>query len=320
MYSGFGGCRVEKIESGCSRCVFRITKEISLPKEMIIDQITQRRSSEYENCTVVFEVGLSENARYADVEMTFDNRVKDHRLRLVMPTYTDSDTYFAGQAFYCCTRKAGIDYATEQWREPEQYEKAMNGIVGRRDAAGNGLAFVSAEGLHECGSTVDKNSTLYVTLLRSFKKTVATNGEKRGQLLGEHKYKFVLAPIDDTVSYADLLKIQDKLAVGTISMYREVEKEEKLAAPEGVFRIDGENICLSILKCAEREDGAYAVRVFNASDKASNAIIQFGKTVQWAKNVNLNEEDTEENNAKINGNTVSVPVKAWQIVTVMAGV
>ena len=320
VYSGFGGCRVEKIESGCSRCVFRITKEISLPKEMIIDQTTQRRSSEYENCIVVFEVGLSENARYADVEMTFDNRVKDHRLRLVMPTYTDSNTYFAGQAFYCCTRKAGIDFATEQWREPEQYEKAMNGIVGRRDAAGNGLAFVSAEGLHECGSTADKNSTLYVTLLRSFKKTVATNGEKRGQLMGEHKYKFVLAPIDNTVSYADLLKIQDKLAVGTISMYREVEKEEKLAAPEGVFRIDGENICLSILKCAEREDGAYAVRVFNASDKASNAIIQFGKTVQWAKNVNLNEEDTEENNAKINGNTVSVPVKAWQIVTVMAGV
>ena len=102
-------------------------------------------------------------------------------------------------------------------------------------------------------------------------------------------------------------------------MYREVEKEEKLAAPESAFRLDGENIRLSILKCAERENDAYVVRVFNASDKASNAVIKFGKTVQWAKNVNLNEEDTEENNAKINGNTVSVPVKAWQIVTVMAG-
>lgn len=317
VYSAFGGCRVEKTESGCSRCVFRITKEISLPRKMIIDNITQRRSSDYEKCEAVFEIGLSENARYAEVNMTFDNKVRDHRLRLAMPTYTDGDMYFAGQAFYCCTRKAGIDYSTQDWIEPEQYEKAMNGIVGRRNGDGSGLAFVSAEGLHECGSTADKNSTLYITLLRGFEKAVHTDGQERGQLNGKLQYRFILAPLDDTVSYSDLLNLQDILATELISTYREVEKNEKLAVPESSFRLDGENIHLSVIKCAEREEGAYTVRVFNASDKVSDAVMKFNRPVQWVKNVNLNEEEIGENTAKVSGSSVSVPVNAWQIVTVM---
>lgn len=316
VYSGFGGCRVEKTESGCSKCVFRITKEIAVPKELIINNASQTRSEEYTVCTAVFEISLTENARYAEVKLTFDNKAKDHRLRLNIPTYTDSDKYFAGQAFYCCERNAGIDYETQDWREYEQYEKAMNGIAGRRNPDGSGLAFVSAEGLHECGSTDDEEATLYVTLLRGFRRTVMTNGEIGGQLLGELVYNFALVPIDSSVSYADLLALQDKLAVRTVSVYREVEKSEKTNSPISRFKLGGNNICLSVLKCAEREEDAYAVRVFNASGDESEAVMEFGGAVESAQCVNLNEEPIENNAAETKDNKVTVPVGAWQIVTV----
>lgn len=316
VYSGAGNCHIEKIESGCAKCTFRIVKEMCLPTEMIQNNVLKARSDSYTTCTATFDVSLSENARCVEVALTFDNRAKDHRLRLVVPTYTDGDTYFAGQAFYCCERNAGIDYTTQNWREYEQYEKAMNGIVGRRSADGIGLAFVSAEGLHECGSTDDKNASLYVTLLRAFRRTVATNGETRGQLLGEHTYKFALVPLDETVSYADLLTVQDKLAVNVTSGYREIEKDDKTAAPQTDFKLCGESIRLSILKCAEREKGAYVARIFNASDKVSEAVMEFGKSVEWAKSVNLNEEESDKP-LEVKGNKITSSLGAWQIATIM---
>lgn len=317
IYSGFGGCYVEKIESGCSRCVFRITKEIPLPKQMIKDTTSQKRSGEYEICTAVFEVGLSENARYADISMRFENNVNDHRLRLAVPTYTDGDTYFAGQAFYCCKRKTGIDYTTQNWREHDQYEKAMNGIVGKRDTKGNGLAFVSAEGMHECGSTDDENATLYVTLLRGFNKTVMTNGETRGQLNGQLCYKFLLAPLDKDVCYADLVHLQDTIGTGIISTYAEIDKEEKILEPYSNLRVSGDNICLTIFKCAEYNKNAFVARVFNASDNDSEAVIEFNKEINDANEVNLNEEYMGTDIIKISGNKLYFDVRPWKIVTVM---
>ncbi len=315
-YSSAGNCYVEKIESGPSRCVFRITKELKLPKEMIINSVSQTRSDDYEICTAVFEVGLSEGNRFADIKLTFCNNVKDHRLRLAMPTYTDSERYFAGQAFYCCDRKADIDYDTQDWLEPEQYEKSMNGIMGRRDTEGNGLAFVSAKGLHEVGSTNDENSTMYVTLLRSFWKTVMTNGETNCQLQGEHTYEFVLAPIDKSVEYSDLVKLQDRLAVKLLDAYAEVEKDAETSAPESNFKVDGKNICASILKCAERKENAYVVRVFNTSGNESEATVQFAKEIKSAAFVNLNEEEKDGKVGIVDGKA-KFSVAPYKIATIM---
>lgn len=316
IYSWTGDCYIEKIKSGCSKCTFRITKNMRIPQEMIINNIGQTRSEQYEICTAVFDISLAEGERFAQIELTFNNKAKDHRLRLLMPTYTEGDTYFAGQAFYMCQRNIGIDYETQNWREYEQYEKAMNGVVGRRNSDESGLAFVSAEGLHEVGSTADENATLYITLLRSFKKTVATNGQIRGQLQGEHKYRFALVPLDNTVSYADLLVVQDKLGTSVLNSYREVEKDAETEKPKSNFRILGKNIHLSILKCAEREDGAYVARIFNVSGEEAEAVMEFERPLKWAKNVNLNEEDIQEL-PKIEENKIFETLGAWKIATVM---
>lgn len=317
VYSGFEPCGVEKIESGCSRCVFRITKTLRLPKRLEATAVTQVRSGDYDTCTVTFDVGLSENERYADIKMVIDNRnIKDHRLRLIMPTYTDSDSYFAGQAFYCCNRRAGIDFETQTWREYDQYEKAMNGIVGRRSADGSGLAFISAYGLHECAALTDEEASVYITLLRGFRRTVQTNGEVKGQLNTTLSYHYILAPIDDSVQYADLVRIQDKLAAPVLSGYSEIKPSESIFKPESGFKLAGDGICLSILKCAEDED-SFVARVYNASDAPSAAVMEFPFAPSEAFSVNLNEEAETHNKAELAANTVRMELKPWQIGTVM---
>jgi len=315
VYSASGKCRIEKVESGCVRCVFRITKEMEVPDSLIMNEYSQYRSDRYIACKAVFEVGLSEQARFADVKMTYENNAENHRVRLVMPTATEGKTYFADQAFYCCTRRTGIDYSTQDWREYDQYEKSMNGIVGKRDDKGCGLAFVSCEGLHECASTDDENATLYITLLRGFQKTVMTNGETRGQVLGTHTYRFLLAPLDEAVSFTELVKLKDSMSAPLMPRYAELGKEEAILAPQAGLRVSGENICLSMFKCAERED-AYIVRVYNASDEPSAADVDFGKKVVSAELTNLNEERTGET-VPIKEKSVSFAVSPWQIRTVI---
>ena len=317
VYSRSGRCRIEKIEEGCSRCVFRITKEIEVPDSMFSGIHAQHRSDSYTVCTAVFEVGLSDGARFADVSLTYKNTAKDHRVRLAVPTKTEVDSYFSSQAFYSPVRRVGIDYSTEDWREYDQYEKSMSGIVGKRDSDGYGLALVSPAGLHECAALDDEDATIYVTLLRGFRKTVLTNGEVRGQLLGEHSYRFALVPLDSTVDYAELTKLQSRLAVPLMTRYVEIEKTLPIADPVSGLRVGGEGICLSVFKCAEREDNAYILRLFNASNAPSEAVCEFPKPVASAVFVNLNEEPSEDKPMRIDGGKLCFDVSPWRIETIL---
>ena len=305
--------RIEKLEQSPTRSVFRITKLVDIPECVVNSPVNtgKCRSGKYVTIPFVFTVGLSDKSRCVDVKLSFTNTAKDHRLRLVLPTSVEGDTYFAGQAFCCNERKKGIDYSTETWREHEMYEKQMNGIVGKRDKDGNGIAFISAAGLHECA--VYENDSIAVTLLRAFQRTVKTMGEIEGQLLCDLSYSFVLAPLDKDVKYSELVKMQDKLAVGIISSSSTVEAEYK-PDNRSFMRIEGDAIALSIVKQPEEtEDNAVIVRIYNASDRTADGKICFERKIKEAFVTNLNEE--VKGSAKTSENHIPVSLAPWKIMT-----
>ena len=305
--------RIEKLEESPSRVVFRVTKLVDIPKEMVNTPTNngKRRSSEYVTIPFEFVIGLSRESRHVDVKLSFTNTAKDHRVRLVIPTGVYGEKYFAGQAFCMNERTKGVDVTTGSWREEEMYEKQMNGIVGKRDEDGNGIAFVSSEGLHECA--VYENNDIMVTLLRSFGRTVNTMGEEAGQLLCDLSYSFILAPVDKDVTYAELLKKQDVLAVGQITSCSSVANEY-VPCNKSYMRIEGEGIALSIVKQPE-EDGenAVIVRVYNASEKNIDGRIVFDRNVKCACETNLNEEILCD--AKTENKAVEVSLTPWKIAT-----
>ena len=304
-------CNIEKIENGPSRCVFRVTRNMEIPKQLTKDGVSQYRSDEKTTVRIISEIGLSKENRFADIKMTIDNTAKDHRMKLLLPTGINSEKYFSGQAFCCVERNAGIDASTCDWHESDQYEKATNGIFGRRNEKGEGLAFVSAEGLHECSVYDDNDGTMAVTLLRAFHKTPQTMGEEKCQLQKELCYSFAIAPIDSLVQYCDLLKIQDSLAIGPMSMF---EKGNGANAPESKLSVSGKDIVTSIIKAPENgEKNTIVVRVFNASGRKSEGKIELCKDIKRAEETNLNEETIAS--IKANGNSVSFDIDAWKIKT-----
>ena len=313
--SACGSAMIEKIEDGAARVVFRITRTINIPECLITDNLGKRRSSKRVDLTVAMDIGVSENQSYADCTIRMINTAADHRLKLMLPTGITTDKYFASQAFYFPERRVGIDYATQDWREHEQYEKATGGIVGKRDADGNGLALVSAYGIHECSSYEGEEGMLAVTLIRSFTNTTRTDGGERCKLLGVPlEYKLAIAPISDATSYLDLLKISDAISVEPLYTCEFEGQAKEPESETGMIELTGENIAVSVIKCAESgEEGAVIVRVFNASDKVSQGTIKTKYPLTRVELTDMKEDkiaDLDAEKCKFN-----FTLDAWKIAT-----
>lgn len=310
-----GSAVIEKIEDGAARVVFRVTRTMSLPECLITDDHGKRRSGKRVELKVEMDVGVAENQPYVDVNVRTVNTAADHRLKLMLPTGIKTDKYFASQAFYFAERKVGIDYSTQDWREPEQYEKATGGIVGKRDEDGTGVALVSAYGIHECSSYEGEEGMLSVTLLRSFTNTTRTDGGERCKLLGVPlEYKLAIAPMRADTSYADLLRISDSISVSPLYTLEFSERAKQPTSDRGIVCVEGKNIATSVIKCAESgEDGAVVVRVFNASEQTSSGEITTKYPLTRVEFVNLNEEKMSD--LPCDENKVSFTLEPWKIAT-----
>lgn len=297
---------VEKLSEGSAKVTFRIIKNMLLPKEY--NEYTHMRSEERLSLSIVSEVTLKSGAKNVEIVTEIDNNIKDHRLRLKFPTGIKSDVYFSGQAFYCNERQTQIPTENKKYYEAELFEKNMNGIVGIRNSEKNGLAFVSAEGLHECA--VHENGDIYVSLLRSFHNVFLHPDSVNCQLQQKLTYSYSMVLLEEETEYCDLLKVQNTLAnMDTVSSQKlssGVSMKEK-----SYFSINNKHIILSAFKIAEDGNGII-VRLFNSDGKNQSCNIKIcdGLTGRFT---NLNEEILSEA-PLYNGDEINF--KAWEIKTI----
>jgi mannosylglycerate hydrolase len=307
-------CVIERIENGPVRTVFQITQKLSVPKEMEFDESGIRRSKEYTTVAIKTKIGLSKGAKQLDVETTISNQAKDHRIRLVVPTSISSPDYFVNQPFAFVERKAGIRTETQSWRECDVPEKQMGGIVGKKDSNGRGIAFVSPFGLHECAALDDDQGTLHITLFRSFRKTVMTNGEEGGQINGDLTFKYALTVIDDETRYADLVRLQDQMQAEIHCIDQRCDKDYQLPESNSYFALDSANVCLSVLKRSEQDNKEMIVRLYNLSDSSSNATLTCYKYIESAEEVNLEEKHIQS--LDHDKRSITLEFAPWKIKTV----
>lgn len=306
-------CKVERIENGPARCVFRITQELELPERLESYASGLVRSDRTARMKIVSEVGLSASASHVDVKTTVYNNIRDHRIRLKLPTGTASDGYFVNQPFAFVERKAGIDFSTQDWKECEVPEKQMGGIVGRRNADGTGLAFVSAYGLHECAALADEEASILITLFRSFSRTKMTNGEEGGQIQGALQFSYCLRPLQPDTRYADLVRQQEALqtaihtaSFGIASEYHPVNTN--------YFELTGTDICVSAVKRPE-EGGQdeIVIRCCNMSDRDALGEIRLFRELEKVQLADFEERPTAV--VPHVGNRFTVTLGPWKIQT-----
>lgn len=299
---------IKKLFADSTHISFEINTVFDLPIDF--DEIHFVRNENTAPVLIRTTVTLWNHSDNIEISTEIDNCVKDHRLRLKLPTGIYADKYFEGQAFYNIERRTGVSEGSESYFEPETLEKNMNGIVGVRNSDGTGLAFVASKGLHEAG--VDKNGDMYITLLRSFKKVRKQPEAIKSQIQQKLEYRYSIVPLLSGTTYNDLLDIQNDLSECYDTMFKRVPETVLPENPKSFLQMDSKHIAMSIFKISEDEDG-YILRLFNTENSNQKADITFGFDVKTVFEVLLDESIVRE--VKTVHNKSSIEVAPYEIKT-----
>lgn len=292
LYSTGSPCIIEKLYDGPAEVAFRITTELKLPAKMQYDGDSIDRCEKVITVPIRTTLRLGADNAFVDVETEIDNTAMDHRLKVCLPTDVEGDIYHAGQSFTMLTRPVGGDVSTGSWKEPQYGDRNFNGIAAKRDEKGEGIAFLSAYGLHEVMAMADERHTLAVTLYRSFAKTVGTNDydQTDGELLGKLEFAYRLMPLTSDNTEADMVRCRDALQAG-IRCYTVFAPDTYRSIDSRPFvELKGDHLAMSILKVPEDlEADTVILRLVNYSDTAVEGSITTSLPLLHAYRTNMLE-------------------------------
>ncbi len=182
---------------------------------------------------------------------------------------------------------------------------------------GRGLAVVSI-GLLESAVRDQPERTLALTLMRSTRTTVLTNGEPNGQLLGDWTFRYWLAPLAGAPDRVRLSRLGQQVAAGvrSVQLRREdlplLRQAASLPASGSMVEVDGSAVVTS----ARWVDGAFEVRMFNPADAAGAAQLRFGAGLRFARMQQVDSESSPLGpEHSIVGGEAAIPLAAKQIKT-----
>jgi len=296
---------------------------LSVPKELRPDRLT--RSEEMIELPVKVRYILSAVSPRLDVELTVDNRAKDHRLRALFPTSIQTDKSVADGQFDVLERPI-IPPLGEGWREkpsPAMPQWSFSAVEGN----GVGLS-VLVRGLHEYEAIPSAEGvTLAVTLLRSVGWLSRDDAISRpyhagpkiptpdAQCLGVHTFRYAILPYSGT--WRDALIFREAhlfTAPPKAFPVRRRRKQKALPSELSFLSVEPQTVVITAIKKAEREE-ALVVRLLSLSDKEERARVEFFAPVEEAWVANLNEERKER--ARKRGKVVTVPIRPKQILTLL---
>lgn len=296
---------VETCENSVNRITFKITQTLRLPAEMDRSKFGIRRSETYVDETVVHYVTLYRTERYLTIKTVVDNKALDHRMKLRLATGISGNCYYAGSAFAFVKRETGSDPDTADWKETASAEKAMNGMVLKR-GENSGVAFLSRYGLHECAVSEDGNIDL--TLLRCYRKTVGTNGEPDGQLVGTHEFEYALLPLTNDDTLSAIAKLNDELKTGLLTV---TTTGKTGAAYDAGLDIQSDSFVFST---ANKLADGMEFRLYNCADETGTGRIVLPA---GAKTAALTEIDGRPlAPLTITDGTIELTLGKWKIATV----
>ena len=319
VLGGDRNAAIKLIEDSATRTVFEIVQNMTLPEEMIYAGTLNEnyggicQSEEEVSLKIKTRVTLDADSVLLKLKTEIDNNAKDYRLRLLLPTGI-SGNYFVHQAFCFLDRVPGraSGNATASWKETEQLEKNFNGIIGKRDENG-GIAFFSQAGLHEVGSVDNRNGDLYITFLRAFRRTVATNGEARCQLQQKMSWNYGLYFLNQSEGNGNIYR-QYQLFQTPLINYTAHYNDEYLESDNGLLELESENICMSIIKPMERgSPKELLVRLVNFGKHSEQAILKTSKDIVNYKLINMDEKIIE--NIKSEKHQIKLDIEPGKIKT-----
>jgi alpha-mannosidase len=312
------------VHDGFALTTFRVRVVMNVPECFLHDQQIMRRSRRLVPLAITSFLTLRAGAPYLELRTDVENTVRDHRLRVLVPTHLAAETYFADSPFDVVERKIALRPDSHLLHEPELETKPQCSFTAVNDGR-RGLALIST-GQPESAVRDLPDRPIALTLLRGFAKTVGTAGEPGAQMLGRTSHTYWLYPhrgplgakLELGPTVTKLLQLGQQLAGGVECIYTEPSRL-KLLRSKPILPAMGGWLTLGpgplvITACKRSEDGAaLIVRVFNPTGREARQRFGFLTPVRAAQVANLREQPQRPLARR--GNAITVSAAAKEIVT-----
>ncbi len=277
-------CRAEValVHNGPLLTTFRVRTAMPVPKRFLFDSMA--RSEERTDLILDSLVSLRPGTDRVEIETTVHNTAEDHRLRVLFPTGAQADTYLADAAFDVVERPIALRPDRHLYRELEVETRPQQTWTAVYDLT-RGLAVIST-GLMESAVRDLPERPIALTLLRATRRTVMTDGEPGGQLLGKWTFRYWIAPLMGAPDRVRLGRLGQEIACGwrdvqflarDVAYYRE-GAEGCLPARASFLQMTGE----ALLSSLRQVDGGLEVRLYNPTLAPSAVTLILGELAQGA--------------------------------------
>lgn len=256
--------------------------------------------------TIRTQVSLNRSGRGVELQASFNNQAKDHRLRALFPTDVETAVHRADSIFEIATRD---NEPAAEWENPSnaQHQQAFVDVSG----AGAGLTIANL-GLQEYEVLRDGRNTIAVTLLRS----VSELGDwglfptPEAQCLGEHTVRMEIIPHsgDGSASgaFAEAYQFQIPWTVCQTGVHG-----GPIASGYAPYRWEGGALAFSSMKVSEAS-GDLMLRWFNMEAAGAELGLHSARGAESVYKSNV----LEEAGALVSeGPNLSLPVGPYEIVT-----
>lgn len=309
------------LQQGPARWTLQVRQTYRLPAGLSADRST--RGPEAIDVPITSQISLCRGVPRLDVRTEVDNRARDHRLRVHLPTPIHSDHSQAEGAFDVVRRPLGVPQDTGDWIEQPVPTHPQQSFVDVSDGQ-HGLLLANRglpefEVLQEQDGTV----TLALTLLRcvgwlsrdDFPCRQGHAGPAsetpEAQCLGWHVFEYSLVP--HTGGYLSAFAQAHAFHTPLRAM-RTGEHTGTLPLQASLVDLQGAGLVLSAVKAAESGDGLI-VRFYNTGAELAVARLLSHVPARSAWLTNLAEQVLQP--LRLDGASgVSVEVKGRQIVSV----
>lgn len=323
--------RVTLIENGPLHAEYKIELSMNIPVGLSEDR--KQRSVKNRRFPIITYVKLEAGSRKVNFHTKLKNVTKDHRLRVVFPTYTDAENSVSDRQYDVV--KSPILFSSYPGELPENIREIM---IGAREAVPVSTlplssfsylsdnekgAVVFTRGLSEY--EIIESNKIAITLFRS------VGWLARGDLLTRFgdAGPMIFTPEVQCLRHFDLhYSFMPFANENTGLLFKQAEQYNvdlktvftgkhsgNLNNEMGLFTLKSKNdgLVVTAIKKGEDEDKVI-VRLFNSAENDVEGELKFGMPINKAEILNLNEEYKKDLSENIN--TIFLKVSGKKIVTI----
>lgn len=327
--------RVMLVEDTPFRATYRVEYTLQVPvgldenggdpwKRLDGGENSSRRSAETRAMTIVSEFTLERGSRAVGVITRFENTCKNHRLRVMFPTYLRAKKCHVESAFDVVEREV-VFGPKSPWANAIRPTFPMQRFVDVSDGKA-GLAIVN-DGLREYQVTPDDDRAIAITLMRAFEVSLTTVSKRwdrhpempGSQCFGAHEFRYRIVPHSGTWEKAGLFQEAERLALplepaqaGAPNAHG-TRGRSLLPQSMGFLQVTPSSVVLSAVKHSEDGPG-FIVRLFNPTGRAVDAAVDFAWTAAKCELVSMEELFVKRLTA--NGRRVTLKIAPKKVVNV----